>query len=324
MCTAVTFKSKNFYFGRTLDYEFLYPTEVIFTPKRFPLSFRFLPGEKNHHAILGMGYVKDGYPLYYDAVNDKGLCVAGLNFVGNAVYGEEEFQKENAASFEFIPYILGRCESVTQARECLRHLNITDTPFSMDLPASSLHWMIADSKEAITVEAVEEGLRVYTNTAGVLTNNPPFPVQMWNLGNFMNLTPKGAENRFSSKVTLKACSRGMGAMGLPGDFSSQSRFVRAAFVKLNAKGGESEEECVNQMFHILNSVSVPEGCCITENGEYNKTLYSSCMCADRGIYYYRPYESQNVFAVDMNKEELNADSLVRYPFLREPKFTMLN
>ena len=103
MCTAATYQTRDFYFGRTLDYEFSYPSEVTVTPRRFPLSFRHTGSMNEHYAIIGMAYVANGYPLYYDAINEKGLGMAGLNFVGNAAYAAPCEGKENIAQFEFIP-----------------------------------------------------------------------------------------------------------------------------------------------------------------------------------------------------------------------------
>ena len=129
MCTAATYQTRDFYFGRTLDYEFSYPSEVIITPRRFPLSFRHTGSMNEHYAIIGMAYVANGYPLYYDAINEKGLGMAGLNFVGNAVYGEVREGKENVAVFELIPYILSQCENTEEARKLLGKIQITDTKF---------------------------------------------------------------------------------------------------------------------------------------------------------------------------------------------------
>ena len=103
MCTAATYRTRDFYFGRTLDYEFSYGDEVTFTPRNFPLPFRHGPEMKRHYAILGMAHVAEGYPLYYDAINEKGLGMAGLNFVGNAVYAAPRPQGENIAQFVLIP-----------------------------------------------------------------------------------------------------------------------------------------------------------------------------------------------------------------------------
>lgn len=116
---------------------------------------------------------------------------------------------------------------------------------------AQLHWIIADKNEAITVESIKDGIKIYDNPVGVLTNNPPFDKQMFNLNNYMNLSPKSPKNNFSDKLNLNMYSRGMGAIGLPGDLSSQSRFVRAAFVKTNSLSGETESESVSQFFIFL-------------------------------------------------------------------------
>ncbi len=260
MCTAATYKTKDFYFGRTLDYEFSYGDEVVVTPRNYPFSFRDAGEMKSHYAIIGMACVVENTPLYYDAMNEKGLCMAGLNFVGNAVYRKPEAGKDNVAQFEFIAWILGQCADVRAARAKLQNLNLTDTPFSAELPVAQLHWILADREEAITVESVKDGLKIYDNPVGVLTNNPPFPEQMFRLNDYMHLSPKSPENHFAESLPLYTYSRGMGAMGLPGDLSSQSRFVRVAFTKMHSVSGDSEQESISQFFHILGSVDQQRGC----------------------------------------------------------------
>ena len=94
------------------------------------------------------------YPLYYDGINEKGLGMAGLNFVGNAVYQEVGEGRENIAQFEFIPWILAQCASVEEAREKLDKMNLVGTQFGEQLPAAQLHWIIADEKECIVVECM--------------------------------------------------------------------------------------------------------------------------------------------------------------------------
>ncbi len=324
MCTAITMQTRDFYFGRTLDYEFSYSEEVTVTPRNFPLPFRHWGKLDSHYAILGMAHVVEDYPLYFDAVNEKGLAMAGLNFVGYAHYREEAEGKENIASFEFIPWILAQCGSVQEARVLLKKINLTNTSFSEDLPPAQLHWLLADSREAITIESVKEGLRIYENPVGVLTNNPPFDEQLFQLNNFMHLSSKEPENRFSPKIELKAYSRGMGAMGLPGDLSSQSRFVRAAFTRLNSVCGMSEAESVSQFFHILGSVEQVKGCCEVSEGEYERTLYTSCCNTDKGIYYYTTYQNRQITAVQLHKEKLDDIFLVRYPLITGEQIRMQN
>lgn len=324
MCTAVTYKTKDFYFGRTLDYEFSYGDEVTITPRNFKFNFRKMGEMNSHYAIIGMAYVIEDYPLYYDAINEKGLGIAGLNFVGNAVYHDEKEGKNNVTQFEFIPWILGQCSSVDEAKKLIQNMNFLNEPFNDRLPLAQLHWIIADSNKAITVESGTDGIKIYDNPVGVLTNNPPFDKQMFNLNNYMHLSNRSPENTFSSRLDLKNYSRGMGAIGLPGDLSSQSRFVRTAFVKMNSVSGDGELESVSQFFHILNSVDQQRGCCNLGNDKYEITIYTSCCNATKGIYYYTTYDNHQITAVNMNKENLEGDKLIRYPIIKEEQIKLQN
>ena len=315
MCTAATYKTKDFYFGRTLDYEFSYGDEITITPRNYEFNFRKVKKVESHYAMIGMAHVVGDYPLYYDAINEKGLGIAGLNFVGNAYYNEGIEGKDNIAQFELIPWILGQCESVKEVRELLKNINITNEPFSEKFPLAQLHWIIADKDESITVESMKDGLKVYDNPVGVLTNNPPFDKQMFELNKYMNLSSKLPKNNFSDKLDMEYYSRGMGAIGLPGDLSSQSRFVRVSFVKMNSVSEDDEKSSVSQFFHILNSVDQQRGCCEVADGKYEITIYTSCCNASKGIYYYTTYNNHQITAVDMFKENLDGNSIVKYPLI---------
>lgn len=324
MCTAVTYKTKDFYFGRTLDYEFSYGDEITITPRNYEIKFRHQKEIKNHYAIIGMAYVTENYPLYYDAINEKGLCIAGLNFVGNANYNEQVESNDNITQFEFIPWILSQCTTVKEAKKLIENMNFINEPFNENLPLAQLHWIISDSTESITVESVKEGIKIYNNPVGVLTNNPPFDKQMFELNNYMNLSPKSPENKFSKDLDLQQYSRGMGAIGLPGDLSSQSRFVRVAFVKMNSVSGDTEKESVNQFFHILNSVDQQRGCCQLDNGKFEITIYTSCCNATKGIYYYTTYDNHQISGIDMHKENLDSTELIRYELIKDEQIKIQN
>lgn len=315
MCTAATYKTKDFYFGRTLDYEFSYGDEIVVMPRNYPLSFRKAEKPKTQYAMIGMAFVAGKDPLFYDGINEKGLGMAGLNFVGNACYNKPAEDLDNVAQFEFIPWILSQCASVREARKLLSRINILDEAYSEHLPVAQLHWIIADKDEAITVESMSDGLKVYDNPVGVMTNNPPFDQQMFALNNYMNLSPKQPENFWG--IPLNSYSRGMGALGLPGDLSSQSRFVRVAYTKMHSMSGDSEMESVSQFFHILGSVDQQRGCCEVEEGKYEITLYTSCCNTDKGIYYYTTYNNHQINAVDMHRENLDGDQISRYPLIQE-------
>lgn len=324
MCTAATYLTECFYMGRTLDYEFSYGEQITVAPRNYPFMFRHGVASERHYAIIGMAHIADGYPLYYDAVNEKGLGMAGLNFVGNARYAEPKDGALNVAQFEFIPWLLSRCADLAEARECLSRINLVGTPFSEHFPAAQLHWIIADRSGAITVESTAEGMKIYDNPVGVLTNNPPFDKQMFLLNNYMSLSPKQPDNLFSDKLELTAYSRGMGALGLPGDLSSASRFARAAFTKMNSVSGSSEEESVSQFFHIMGSVDQQRGCCEVADGKFEITIYTSCWNADKGIYYYTTYDRRRITAVDMRRDDLDGSALICRPMLLTDEFFFQN
>lgn len=317
MCTAATYKRQNHYFGRTLDYEFSYKETVTITPRNY--GFKFTSGKcvDNHYAIIGMAYVVSDYPLYYDATNECGLSIAGLNFPGNAYYGQPVEGVDNVSPYEFIPWMLSQCKDIDEAKKLLDRINFVNINFSNELPLSPLHWIIADRHKSIVVESMRDGLKIYDNPVGVLTNNPPFDYHMHNLANYMGLSREQIVNRISEDIELTPYSRGMGAMGLPGDLSSASRFIKVAFTKLNSVSADDEVFCVSQFFHILSSVAQQRGLVHIGQGQYEISIYTSCCNTDKGIYYYRTYDSHSIKAVDMHKENLDGDRLVSYQLRKE-------
>lgn len=311
MCTAVKYKTKSLYFGRNLDLERGYGEGVVITPRRFEIVTRHEGVLESHFAMIGMAAVVGGYPLYFEATNEKGLSMAGLNFPENAVYFEKKEEKKNIAPFEFIPFVLGKCKSTKEAEGLIKEINLVNENFSEELPLSPLHWMISDKDKSIVVESVSEGLKIYDNPFEVLTNNPPFDYHKTNIKNYMGLSVGGVQNKLCPEIPLKNYSLGMGAMGLPGDFSSASRFIRAVFVKEKSVANPNEKAGVNQFFHILDSVSMPRGC-VAANGNFEYTRYSSCCNADTGVYYYKTYDDFEVRSVDMKKVDLDTAKLFVY------------
>ncbi|MBE7057062.1 MAG: linear amide C-N hydrolase [Ruminococcaceae bacterium] len=290
MCTAIFLKNKNSYFGRTLDLEYGYDEQVVITPKNYKFTFRHEKTPRRLFPVIGMATVVNGYPLYYDAMNNHGVAMAALNFPGNAEYFAEKKDFTNIAPFEFIPWILRRCKNMTDVREQLKNINITDTPFSARYPNTPLHWIIADKKEAITVESTAGGLMIYDNSIGVLANNPPFYLQQLNVTDNIST--------------------------LPGDFESPSRFTRAAYIKSKSVPGKNETDSVTQFFHIMDTVSQVEGINV-KNGKYVTTRYTSCMNQHKGIYYYTTYENRQISAVDINKTKPDSKTLITFPLVNK-------
>lgn len=311
MCTAVSFKTEDCYFGRNLDLERGYGESVVITPRNYVFQMRCEKTLASHYAMIGMAAVADGYPLYFEATNEMGVSMAGLNFPGNAVYGEITEGKENIAPFELIPWVLGQCANMEEVKKLLENLQLAAINFSEGLPLSPLHWMISDKTCSIVVESVKEGLKVYENPFEVLTNNPTFDYHVMNMNNYMGLHVGPAKNAFDETLSLQNYSLGMGAIGLPGDYSSASRFVRAFFVKENSVAERDEASSVNQFFHILDAVAMPKGCVWTKNG-YEYTRYSSCCNANKGIYYYKTYDDFAIKSVSMQDVDLEGRNILTY------------
>lgn len=325
MCTASNYITEDHYFGRNFDYEISYHERVTVTPRNYKFEFRKIDDIESHYAIIGIAAGVDGYPLYYDACNEKGLAIAGLNFAGNACYLEEKEDMVNVTPFEFIPYLLSKAASVAEARELLKEVNLVNINFSQQLPLSPLHWMMSDDKEAIVIEPLEDGLKVYDNPVGVLTNNPPFDKQLFYLNNYRNLSNRNPENTFGGEIDLDEYSRGMGGIGLPGDLSSASRFAKVAFTRANSFSADDEASSVGQFFHILGSVEQQNGCTfIADPDLYEYTIYSSCYNTNKAILYYRTYNNSQITALDLNKEDLDANELVNYDLINEEQINFIN
>lgn len=313
MCTAISYTGKSHFFGRNLDLEYGYREQVVITPRHYPFRFRcgyLLP---HHYAMIGMATVANGEPLYYEATNECGLSMAGLNFPHNAAYQPKTAGKDNLAPFELIPWILGQCETVKQAKKLLQRLSIWALPYSREFPLSPLHWIIADKETCIVAEPMADGLKIYDNPVGVLTNEPPFPYHMHRLTDFMQLTPRQAENHFPG-LELKPYSNGMGALGLPGDFSSVSRFVKAAYVCCNS---ESQNSDVSQFFHILSSVAMPGGS-VRIGDAIEITRYACCCDTANGIYYYTTYDNSRLRAVRLRSAPLSSEYLSVFDLMDKP------
>lgn len=313
MCTALIYHTDAWYFGRNLDLEYAFGECVTVTPRRFPFVYRHRPPQPTHYAMIGTAYIPDGYPLYYDATNEKGLSMAGLNFPDYAVYHSA---KNGVAPFEVIPWVLSQCATLGEARELLKTTVITREDYRADLPYTPLHWLLADGSGAVAVEPREDGLHLIDDPVGVLTNSPPLSFHLTRLAEFTRLSAFAPPADFGG-IPLPLYSRGMGGIGLPGDWSSSSRFVKAAFVKANAVCEGGEQQSVEQLFHILASVAFVRGSVILSDGRSPVTVYSSCCNTKTGVYYYKTYDNSRVRAVDLHGTDLDSDRLCCYSMCDE-------
>lgn len=314
MCTSIAMKTNDFYFGRTMDLNYEFHTSVVITPRNYPIAFRRSSVLRRHNAVIGMATVEHGYPLYAEAANEKGLCMAALNFPDNAYYPEQEDpRKTNVSPFELILWILGQCSSIEDARRLLDSTHLVNIAFSNKLPLTPLHWHIADRTGSVTLENTRDGLKVHDNSVGVLTNNPAFDFQLTNLSQYMNLVSGYPKNCFSDLEGITPFGQGLGSFGLPGDYSPASRFVKASWLLLNSVCSKDDASSLAQFFHLLDSVSIVKGSVLSRQDACDMTTYACCINATRGIYYYKTYTNSQFTAVNLRHENLDANALRIFP-----------
>lgn len=313
MCTALTFVKETLFFGRNMDIDYDFGQQIAVMPREYPLKTKKAGILLSHYATVGTARVEDGYPLYAEACNEKGLCMAGLNFPFNAVYAEKaEKDKTALAPYELIPYVLGRCADLEEAKELLKNTEIVAERFKAELPLAPLHWIVADKTGSVVAERTADGLSVYDNPFGVLTNNPPFPEQVRNAEQISKFSVSNPKDAFSSDKSISGFCEGAGATGLPGDFSSPSRFVKAAFCLRHSVCDGGTEKCVAQTMRLLDAVSMPRGIVVTAAGRNDITVYSCCIDAENGAYYYKTYDGLNVKCVKLTQDNATGEEIYVY------------
>jgi len=319
MCTSLSVKihreEKDYLlFGRNMDIEAHFGEQVVITPRAYPFRFRCLPVMETHFAMIGTAFVKDGYPLYADAMNQKGLCIAGLHFPGNAVYAPPcGFAEEShrLAPFELIPYLLGTCATVAEVRTALREIILSDIHFSHELLNTPLHWHVAASDGGLILESTAEGLRMYDDLCGVLTNNPPYPFHVANLHRYEGLNSKIPLRRGEEPTPEgDTYDLGLGMVGLPGDYTSPARFVRCATLRRLMDWSVSGEAAVSRFFAALRAVAPPVGCVKTSEGDIHATRYACCMDTEALTYHVFAEGKLVPLSVTLTKESCTGDRLL--------------
>lgn len=303
MCTGVRFSDgEHMYFGRNLDWSCGYGEKVVITPKGYSLNSPF-GATKVEHPVIGMGIVEDATPLYFDCANDRGLAVAGLNFPGYAKYDSMPVDGyTNVAAWEFPLWVM-QFSSVGEVYANLFELAIVDKPINDKFPSSMLHWIIGDAKRSIVVEYTERGCEVFDNPFDVLANQPSFAWHEENVRNYLNVSSEVPEGVEWGTAKLEPYGSGGCMRGLPGDYYSPSRFVRAAYLNANYPLKDNEDENVTRMFKTLGGVSMIDGAAKMANGEFEKTIYSSCFSTKTRTYYYSTYDDPAIKAFELRDSE---------------------
>lgn len=328
MCTALTLNNKTKkLFGRNMDIESRFGQQIVIVPRNFKYN-------KNHkieflqkYATIGMAYVFNNsnftYPLFAEAANEKGLAMAGLYFPNSAYWFEPGSIKDafELTPSEIIPYFLSQYSTVKEVKEFILKNNvvIVNIPISPQLPLTTLHYILTDKNEdCIVIEQTKDGLKVFDNPLGILTNNPSFDWHITNLSFYQNLANIQQKSVNWAGLDITPHGQGFGSVGIPGDWTPASRFIRAAFLKDNTDTNLSNDKLLVQFFHILNNVAMVKGTIKVQTANDHLaddiTLYSSCIDLNEMIYYYKTYNNISLNAVRLYDYDLDVDYVHVFPF----------
>ena len=312
MCTAVRFNGAKgeMFFGRNLDWANGYGEKVVITPREFKYQSAFL-GEMGGAAVIGMGIVAEGVPLYFDCANEHGLAVAGLNFPGYAAYAAEAVDgKTNVAAYEFPLWVTLNFKTVDEALKALKDVAIVAKPINEQYSVSQLHWMIGDKERSIVVEYTERGMEIFENDVDILTNQPGYGWHKENLRNYMNLSPQMPKEIEWNKAKMTAFGSGSLMRGIPGGFYSTDRFIRVAYLNTHYPVQSNEATNVSRLFHTLTGVAMIDGAAAMTDGRFEKTIYTGGYSSATQTYYYNTYEDFAIKSVAMKDYNLDSSELI--------------
>lgn len=300
--------------ARTMDFDFNLEADFIVVPRNYPL-LTSLSGPKalGTYGFMGKGRKLETYILA-DGLNEVGLACAALYFPAYAQYSDGPLEnKRNLSPEEVVAWILSSFSSVEDLRAGIGELNIVNKInafFGIVLP---LHWIVSDQSGAtIVIEPTQEGIKIYDNPIGVMTNSPDFNWHITNIRNYIGVKQNSIRPIKLGGLKFAPFGSGAGSFGLPGDYTPPSRFLRAVFGKETINPMEDEDEGVKAAFHILSSVDIPKGNVIADQG-VNYTQYTGCMAGASGNYYFKTYDNNQIIKINLFDQDLDAKEPKLYP-----------
>lgn len=328
MCTGLTLKTKDEYtlFGRNMDLAYQFNQSVIITPRNFKYIDEFDGKEKQpKYASMGMASIIDNFPCYADGFNEKGVACAGLNFPQMAYFESDiDDDKVNVSAHGFIFWVLSNFASVDEVKKATENLAIINHPLNENTPEATLHWMVTDTTGKSTViENTKDGLKVFDNPLGVLTNSPSFDWHLMNLNDYLSIKPTQPENTNWLECELKPMGVGMGTKGLPGGYSGVDRFIRIAYLKSQIDDPENLNIAISQFNRMLQAVAMPVGAVISE-GSDDITIYTSCMILQKHEYIYTTYNNLTPHVISMDNEDLDGCEIKKFEYIDELKMEYQN
>lgn len=319
-CTGIklTAKDGSLVHGRTLEFGIDVDISVAVIPRGYAFKGTTPKGEGMSYKAkyAAVGAIAFGNPALMDGINERGLAVGTFYFPGYAEYTEtdQENQQRSLSPVEFSNWILTQFESIDEIKSALPSVVIAPTVIkAWGNQPPPFHYIVYDkSGESLVIEPVGGNLLTYDNKLGVFTNSPEFDWHMSNLRNYINLTPFNVEPVTLSGVTLKPFGEGSGMVGMPGDFTPPSRFVRAAIYSTTATPSKNAEEGILQVFHILNQFDIPIGVARAKEGNVvytDQTLLTAARDPQALKFYYKSYRDQAIKVVELKKFDLNAKEM---------------
>lgn len=317
MCTAITLETRDglHALGRNLDVTSVLDAAVILLPREYEvLNIITHEKEVNEYAILGMATEFKKHVVFADGMNEMGLCCAVLDLPKYASWNEGLVEgKANVAPYDFVYWILAHFKSISEVKEALKKVNLVNPLIDHYRISADVHWIAMDcTGESIVIEKTKGKFRIYQNKIGVLTNAPTFDWHLINLNRYLKVESMNPSDVQWGHQVLEADSQGFGGIGLPGDSSSPSRFVKAAFLRNHVVLDAGEEALISEVFHVLGNVSVVKGTALTPEKQYLMTQYTSCMCLETGTYYYNTYNNNQINAICFGNEDLNNNQIKKF------------
>lgn len=316
-CTGITVRPKDgsVIFARTMEFAQDVRSNAIVVPRGRDFHGSNpdgSPGLRWRTKFGAVGMNACGLPVFADGMNEKGLHVGLFYFPGYAGYqavGEQDRGRALAPQ-ELSGFLLGTCASVEEAVGAVKAVRVGSAVFPEFGIVLPLHYIVNDaSGKSVVLEYVEGELKVHPNPLGVMSNSPTFDWHMTNLSNYVNLSVTNVPPIDLSGTELRAFGQGGGMLGLPGDFTPPSRFIRAVAFSKTALPVETAREGVLQAFHILNQFDIPRGVARgRENGREiaDYTLWTSASDLKNLRYYFRTFEDSRIRMIDLKSVDLDS------------------
>lgn len=329
MCTSVTFLSEtgDNFLARTMDFGFELKGRPVVMPRHQTVPSDVDGFEYSmKYGFVGAGRALGNYILV-DGVNEKGVSAAALYFSDEAKFADKpQTGKVNVAPHEVLNWILGNAESCSSLAKLIDQLNIVAVPvkgLGINGPVP-LHWIITDrSGDSYVLEVMADGVHYMKNPVGVMTNSPDFGWHLKNLSNYTELQPTPHPARSFDGYQVSSFGPGSGALGMPGDYTSVSRFVRTVYMR-EYTDQTSTDQTVTELSHVLNAVEIPKGVKIKQDGSEDYTQYRGYMDTQNLIYYMQPYHDQTMYQVTLTEELMNRPKPTEFPLADQQQFQQLN